>query len=151
MRRPAAALLLLALALPATAHAQPTAEQPGASSPVLSQVQPGVKSLPAYLVGHEPDSVAILPPPPKDGSVREAADYDVYVSTRKLIGAPRWTLAAIDAKDYFRGFGCVLGVTLSPQTAPKLFHLLLRARSDASAVTNARQGPLQAQAPALRQ
>ena len=138
MRPPAAAAALaLALVLAGGAQAQPTAERPGASSPSLSQVQPGVKSLPPYLAGHEPDSLAILPPPPREGGALEAADFDVYVATRKLIGTPRWALAAIGAKDYFRGFGCVLGVTLSPATAPKLFHLLLRARGDASAVTNA--------------
>ena len=135
MRRPAAALAL-GLAFGSGAHAQPTAERPGASAPALSQVQPGVRSEPPYLKGHEPDSVAILPPPPKEGSALEAADVDVYVSTRKLAGTPRWALATLDARDYFHGFGCVLGVTLSPATAPRLFHLLLRARGDASAVTN---------------
>lgn len=141
MRSPAAALafsiVLASGARGQSTPVQPTPERPGASSPALSQVQPGVRSLPPYLQGHEPDSIAILPPPPREGGALEAADFDVYVSTRKLIGTPRWRLAALDAVDYFHGFGCVLGVTLSPQTAPRLFHLLQRARGDASAVTNA--------------
>ena len=138
-----AALAAIALAATAPALAQtpapartPTAEAPGASAPGLMAVQPGVARLSPYLEGHEPDTVAILPPPPKDGSLIEQADFAAFVATRKLAGTPRWDLAALDAVDYFHGFGCILGVTLTPEGAPKTVALLRRALGDAKAVTD---------------
>ena len=58
------------------------------------------------------------------------------MATRALAGSPRWQLAALDARDYFHGFGCILGVTLTPEAAPKTVTLLRRALGDARAVTD---------------
>jgi acid phosphatase (class A) len=83
-----------------------------------------------------PNSIAILPPPPVEGSPEAQNDLAVFMATRKLAGTPRWTLAAKDAVDYFGAFECPLGLKLSPETTPKTYALMRRVGADASAITN---------------
>jgi acid phosphatase (class A) len=107
---------------------------PPAMAPQAAPAQP---RLAGYL-GKEgvPNSIAVLPPPPADGSLEEQNDLAVFMATRKLAGTPRWTLAAKDAVDYFGAFECPLGLKLSPETTPKTYALMRRLGADASAITN---------------
>jgi acid phosphatase (class A) len=96
---------------------------------------------PGYVIGYLkpaelPSSQAFLPPPPAAGSAALAADEEAYISTRKLQGTPRWTLAAKDADLNFPNaaetFSCVLAMPISQEATPHLNMLLRRVRADAS-------------------
>jgi acid phosphatase (class A) len=84
---------------------------------------PAAPALKGYLsTGEAPDTLRILPPPPKAGSAREAADVAVFKATRALAGTPRWSLATGDA-DLSQGpafFSCAIGLKLDPASAPAL-------------------------------
>jgi acid phosphatase (class A) len=89
-----------------------------------------------YLAGHEPDTVAAVPPAPRPGDARDVMDMAVYRATRALkTRAPdRWALAVHDADAgqaaIFADFDCALGVHLSPQDAPALAALVRRVAAD---------------------
>ncbi len=75
-----------------------------------------------------PDGLRILPPPPAPGSPRGRADRKIFVTTRKLVGSPRWRVASADVdSEAFEHFACALGMKLTAQTAPALARLLDRA------------------------
>jgi membrane-associated phospholipid phosphatase len=75
-----------------------------------------------------PDGLSILPPWRAEGGPVAAADRQVFAATRALQGSPRWKVATSDVDTGpFEHFACVLGVKLSPQTAPALARLLDRA------------------------
>ena len=82
-----------------------------------------------------PDTLAILPAPPKPDSGVQADDRAAFAATRNLEGSPRWALAISDAEQSpesaFLDFACALGVTLDDGKAPVLSNLLSRARVDA--------------------
>ena len=87
-------------------------------------------------VGAAPDTLLILPPPPKPGSAREIGDRAVFTATRALAGKPRWTLATEDA-NLFKGadlFSCALGVKLNAASAPALTGIFHRVGLDTLAV-----------------
>lgn len=71
-----------------------------------------------------PRAADILPPPPAEGTPRDAADRAVFQATRALEGSPRWALAQNDVPTapaaMMENFACALGADLSPQTAPRL-------------------------------
>lgn len=72
-----------------------------------------------------PDGLRILPPPPRRGSALGRADRAVFKATRALAGNARWKLAKADVDSgAFEHFACALGITLSPQLAPRLAALL---------------------------
>ena len=109
-----------------------------ATEVALAQPAPAPRSLPTgYLTPQSwPDAGLILPPPPVSKSRREAQDQAVFKATRALEGSPRWSLAQADVPSLpatmLGTFGCSLGVTLSPQTAPRLLSLMNRMGIDAS-------------------
>jgi acid phosphatase (class A) len=87
-----------------------------------------------YLTPGEFDVTQVIEPAPRPGDPRYDTDRKIFRATRKLAGTPRWTLATNDA-DYspsamLRDFSCAAGVVLTPQDAPRLTTLLLRAESD---------------------
>lgn len=86
-----------------------------------------------------PDTIAILPPPPRGRSAAEAADRAAYTQTRILKGSPRWDLATNDVADgasaILDDFSCVLGMRLDQSKVPALMNLLERARLDISRAT----------------
>jgi hypothetical protein len=86
-----------------------------------------------------PDGVRVLPPPPRRGDPRAAADAAVFRATRKAEGGARWALATSDVNsDSFDHFACALGVKLTPGLAPITARLLDRA-SAAGVVDEAKQ------------
>ena len=82
-----------------------------------------------------PDTLAILPPPPKAGSGAEADDRAAFAASRSLQGSPRWALAINDVEQSpeaaFLDFACALGVTLDDGKAPALSNIFNRIRTDA--------------------
>jgi len=92
--------------------------------------------LPGYLSSaQDVEARRFLPPPPPAGGVREAADFSLYLETRKLEGSARWRLAAADAEvdtpaAPFKAFACALNADITPQTAPHLTRLLGRVLPD---------------------
>ena len=99
----------------------------------VSQAPP----LPGYLAGHEPDTVASLPPAPRPGDARDLADMQVFHATRALAGTPRWGQAARDADlsapALLADFDCAAEVHLTPENSPALMALLARSRADVAA------------------
>src|ERR1700723_3112720 len=64
----------------------------------------------------------------------------IFHATRSLEGSTRWALAQSDDNLSLSGllhaFRCALGITLTPDDAPKLTALLTRANSDAYAAAS---------------
>lgn len=93
-----------------------------------------------YLAPDEFDVTHILEPAPKPGDPRYKTDRKIFRATRHLIGTPRWQLATSDAvintPALLRDFSCSVGVTLTPENAPKLVHVLLGASTDTAHKTN---------------
>jgi acid phosphatase (class A) len=92
---------------------------------------PGSARIPGYLTAAEvADPIRVLGPPPAEGSGAKAGDIDTFEATRRLEGAPRWALAARDdrvgAAQMMANFSCAVGVPMTPQSAPVLFHLFTR-------------------------
>lgn len=101
----------------------------------LPEVRPGYVA--GYLQPAQlPDVVAILPPPPDEGSAALAADQELYRVVGKLQDSPRWKLAASDAELRFphaaQFFSCTLDIPISAEATPHLNMLLRRIRMDAS-------------------
>jgi acid phosphatase (class A) len=101
----------------------------------LPEVRPGY--IAGYLQPDQlPNTAALLPPPPAEGSAALAADQEFYKSAAKLQGTPRWVLAAKDADLTFPNatavFSCALGMEISKQATPHLNMLLRRVRMDSS-------------------
>lgn len=88
-----------------------------------------------------PNSLMLLPPPPAEGSPELAADQAIARKSLALRGTPRWTLATADAEYRFpqsaETFTCSLNAPITQQDTPRLYTLLQRTGSDASASTNA--------------
>jgi len=120
--------VLIAAGCAAVAPAPPPPTQ-------LPEIRPGYVA--GYLQADQlPDSLALVPPPPKPGSAAFAADQDAYRATRALRDSPRWTLAAKDAELRFpkaaEVFACTLGIPITEAATPHLNMLLRRIRMDAS-------------------
>jgi acid phosphatase (class A) len=110
-----------------------------ASSFSVPEIRPGVAQ--GYLeTAQLPDSIALLPPPPAAGSAAFALDEQVNLA-RNLRGTPRWEQAIADANLQFPAatsiFACAIGTDFSEQTAPRLYGLLRRTRTDAAVVSDA--------------
>jgi acid phosphatase (class A) len=86
-----------------------------------------------------PDSLRIVPPPPREGTAAYRADIDAHRAMRALRDTPRWQLAAADANVRFPHaasiFACALGVQVTEADTPHLYRLLQRAMIDAGQST----------------
>jgi len=82
-----------------------------------------------------PDTLAILPGPPKADSGVQADDRAAFAASRSVAGSPRWALAINDVEQSpeaaFLDFACALGVTLDDGKAPVLSSIFSRIRTDA--------------------
>ncbi len=121
MPTPTARAATLAAALLAAACATPPA--PTVSPEAIGEVRAGSGVLNGYLDRKAlPDSLALLPPPPAEGSPRAAADLDAHRSTRALRDTPRWRLATQDAELRFPAaaatFQCALDAPISAERSP---------------------------------
>ena len=84
--------------------------------------------------GKLPDSVALLAPPPAEGSKQWKRDKQGEAKALKLHGTARWDLATADA-DLFTpkatgAMSCAAGFVISNETTPKLDALLRKAAPD---------------------
>jgi len=77
-----------------------------------------------------PDSLALLPPPPEEGTAEFAADVAAYEAGQALIGSARWEQATRDAdlapEALGKEFSEVFGLEISPQNAPITYNLVHR-------------------------
>ncbi len=93
-----------------------------------------------YLAGHEPATVAVIPPAPTPGDARDMADRAIFKETRKLEGSPRWALAQNDViltlPAVLGDFSCAAGVKLNEDSASSLVVILRRLYPDLDAAYN---------------
>lgn len=106
----------------------------------VGEVRAGSGYLKGYLAPAElPDSLALLPPPPAEGSAALAADGAAFRTLTALQGTPRGALAVQDANLRFpkaaETFSCALGLPISEEATPNLNMLLRRTLADAGLAT----------------
>lgn len=100
----------------------------------------GQSKVSGYLeVDERPDSLLIVPPPPRAGTAAHVADVEAHRDMRALRDTPRWRLARADANVQFpqaaSTFSCALGVAISKERTPHLYRLLQRTLIDAGQST----------------
>jgi len=87
-----------------------------------------------YLADGQFDILAVLPPAPMQGDARYEADRTIFRQTRAMVGTPRYRLATSDAvykqPALMADFSCAVGVSLTPQDAPRTKALVDRAMID---------------------
>lgn len=125
----AAALLLTACT---------TSPKPPVTAAEVGELRPGMVQ--GYLQRSElPDSLALLPPPPAEGSAALVADTAAYRALTALQKGPRGALATKDANLQFPAaashFSCALGISISEKSTPHLNMLLRRTLVDAGLAT----------------
>ena len=116
----------------------------------VPEIRPGI--LAGYLQPEElPNSLALLPAPPVEGSIAFALDEEVSQKTFALRGTLRWELAAKDANLMFpeaaSTFSCAMGAPITEQDMPHLYMLLRRTLADAGLSTYAAKKHYQRQRP----
>lgn len=114
----------------------------GAAAQMAPAAPSGPDASPGYLPKAAlPDGVALLPPPPAEGSATLALDEEISRTDLALQGGARWKLAALDADLSFPSaagaFACALDAPVTEEATPRLYRLLLRARADAGGSTGA--------------
>ena len=112
----------------------------------VPEIHPGI--LAGYLQPDSlPDSLALLPPPPAEGSAARELDEEVSRKSLALRGTPRWALATEDADLRFPEaagtFSCALGAPVSEKETPHLYMLLRRTLTDAGLSTYAAKNQYQ--------
>ncbi|GAA0337713.1 phosphatase PAP2 family protein [Sphingomonas oligophenolica] len=96
----------------------------------LSQARSG------YLPSGTIDITTILQAAPHKGDAQYEADRAIFRATRHWLGTPRGDLATHDVRSdpatMLGAFSCALGVSLTPQAAPKTMTLIGKAAIDTS-------------------
>jgi acid phosphatase (class A) len=116
----------------------------------VPEIRPGVLAgyLPATAL---PDSIALLPPPPAEGSGGQAMDDEASRTGLALQGTVRWKLAAMDANLSFPwaagDFACSLNAAVTQTDTPRLYQLLRRSMVDAGSSTRAAKDHYQRKRP----
>lgn len=104
--------------------------------------------------GQLPDSLALVPPPPQEGTAGFALDMQVSQEAQSLRGTPRWEQAKHDAVLSFpqaaETFACALAAPINLDDTPHLYRLLERSRMDAGAVTGKAKDRYQRPRPFMR-
>lgn len=113
---------------------------PTTSPEAVGETRAGSGYLNGYLGrADRPDSLALLPTPPAEGTPAHAADVAQYRATRLPAAHPRWGQAAADAVLKWPAaagaMACALGVQVSPERTPHLNMLLRRTLADAGLST----------------
>lgn len=101
---------------------------------------PHFQLAPGYLQSSElPNSLVLLGPPPAAGSAALARDEAARDATIVLRGSARWDLARMDADLQFpqpaKNFSCAMGVDISEDKTPHLYHLMQHVLTDAGLST----------------
>lgn len=136
MKPEAIAFALFALLLTACATGAVDAEEQSVETspetPVMAMTSRGYLTLDTL-----PDAAATIPPAPREGEVRNTADWTIFRTTRALEGSDRWALAEFDDSyrpaDLLKGFSCAAGVQLTPENSPTLAVMMARVSRDAGA------------------
>jgi acid phosphatase (class A) len=128
---------MLALACLLTITGCTASGRPGRPADV-PEIHPGI--LAGYLQPETlPNSLALIPPPPAEGSDALAYDEEASRESLALMGTPRWELAAQDAVLMFpeaaNTFSCAMGISITDQDTPYLYMLLRRTLTDAGLST----------------
>ena len=115
----------------------PAPQRPTRPAPV-AEARPGI--LIGYLDNDEqPNSLELVPPPPKRVSRAFARDIEISEDTFKLRGSPRWAQAKKDASlkfpDAMQAFNATLGFPIKDEQTPFLYQLVRRVGSDAGLST----------------
>jgi acid phosphatase (class A) len=132
--------------------APPAPPAPPTDPAVVGEFRPGSGYMKGYLDRKQlPDSLALLPRPPAEGSAEAAADLAVYRATRALRDTPRWALAASDDNLKWpkagEVFSCALDLPISQDATPHLNMLLRRTLLDAGLATYAAKDTYKRQRP----
>ena len=90
-----------------------------------------------YIDIDEFDVTSVIEPAPRPGDPRYEADRAIFRETRSLAGSARYALATNDvqtgASAMLQDFSCAVGVTLTPENAPRLAAVAQRAAIDTGA------------------
>lgn len=134
-------LIIAAAWLPAACATMPseTAMVPPTSVHAVGVISQQIPLPKGYLdPAAAPDSLALLPPPPAEGSALKAADQQAYVDALSA-SANRQALAASDADlgwpNVIASFEPIVGMSLSDGSKPHTEMLLRRAMADAGLST----------------
>ncbi len=143
--------LFVLLAIAITAGCASVEQQAGLMA--VPEIHPGI--LAGYLQPEEhPNSLALIPPPPAEGSAALALDEDVSRKSIELRGTPRWELAAKDAELMFpeaaSTFSCALGIPITEKDTPHLYMLLRRTLADAGLSTYTAKNKYQRKRPFMK-
>ena len=88
-----------------------------------------------------PDSFALLPPPPAEGSIAYELDQEITRNSFSLRGSPRWDMAAKQFNDLIpdtiNSFYCSLNAQITEDETPYLYALLFRVLDDIRFTGNA--------------
>jgi len=104
----------------------------------VPEIRPGI--LQGYLAREDsPDSLALLPPPPAEGSSAFQLDREINKRLLTLHDTPRFELAAKDNNLHFpeaaETFSCALDTRITETDTPYLYQLLRRTLADAGLAT----------------
>ena len=104
----------------------------------ITEIRPGV--LAGYLEIRElPNSLALLPPPPEEGSTAFQLDEEISINNLESADSARLEQAKADAILYFpealEAFSGLLDIPISEAETPNLYMLLRRSLSDAGLST----------------
>lgn len=143
--------LFVLLAIAITAGCANVEQQAGPMA--VPEIHPGI--LAGYLQPEEhPNSLALIPPPPAEGSAALALDEEVSRKSLELRGTPRWEFAAKDAELRFPGaagvFSCALGIPIMEKDTPHLYMLLRRTLADAGLSTYTAKNKYQRKRPFMK-
>ena len=142
-------------ALSAAALLAGCATAPTTSPADIPEVRPGTGILSGYLKPAQlPDSLALLPPPPAEGSAAMAADQAAFEASRAAPNVDRWGLAARDSELKFpqaaSTFACALDLPIGETTTPHVNMLLRRTLADAGLSTYRAKDHYQRQRPFVK-
>jgi len=101
----------------------------------LKEIMPGL--LQGYLSNEEiPNSLALVPPPPEEGSAAFALDQEYAKKAVESKDTARFNLATSDAELHFpaavKPFESTVGIEISEAKTPKLYVLMRRVLTDAA-------------------
>jgi acid phosphatase (class A) len=86
-----------------------------------------------------PNSLALLPPPPAEGSAAQALDDEISEKSMALRDTPRWIVAIQDAELEFPEaadtFSCAMDIPITESDTPYLYRVLRRTLADAGLST----------------
>ena len=115
------------------------APKPSTTLAEVGELRPGSGYALGYLEHKSlPNSLRLLPPPPKDDSAVAVADLEAYRTTRSLRDSPRWQFTTPDANLKFPAAGdaftCAMHIPINAESTPHLTMLLRRPLFDARSV-----------------